>query len=144
MVLWFLYTGSAGSAPVTSQPTYRLVDFGHFFDCQTLLWMRVWQTPQGRVHGLQRRTKKNLSSLRGHAITSISTSYQVKFTVSKSVPSANPPYNQYHLLSGRSISGIECNFKWHFLYEATLGQSGLRFRISPSIAEILGWRACRA
>ena len=26
----------------------------------------------------------------------------------------------------------------------SLGQSGLRFKISQSIAEILGWRACRA
>ena len=50
--------------------------------------------------------KKKISSLRGHVISSISTLYQVKFRVRKSVPSANPPYNQYHLLSGRFISGL--------------------------------------
>ena len=46
-------------------------------------------------------TKKNLSSLRGHAITSISTSYKVKFTVGKSVPSAKPPYNHIRSLNKR-------------------------------------------
>ena len=61
-----------------------------------------------------KRTKKNISSLWGHALTltSISTSYQVKFTVGKYIPSANPPYNQDHLLSGRFISGIECISNW--------------------------------
>ena len=50
--------------------------------------------------------KKKISSLRGHVISSISTLYQVKFRVRKFVPSANPPYNQYHSLSGRFISGL--------------------------------------
>ena len=61
-------------------------------------------------------SKKKKSSLRGHSITSISTLYQVKFRVRKFVPSANPPYNQDHLLSGRFISGIECrnNYGAHF------------------------------
>ena len=53
-------------------------------------------------------SKKKIFSLTGHAISSISTSYQVKFRVRKFVPSANPPHNQYHLLSVRFISGIEC------------------------------------
>ena len=60
-------------------------------------------------------SKKKIFSLTGHAISSISTSYQVKFRVRKFVPPANPPHNQYHLLSGRFISGIECivQLSWH-------------------------------
>ena len=66
--------------------------------------MRGRQTPSAQNMFIA--SKKNLISLKFHAITSISTLYQVKIRVRKYVPSANPPYNQYHSLSGRFISGL--------------------------------------
>ena len=78
-------------------------DYDHPMTSRLCLW-EFDKLPKPKAKYIA--SKKKLFSLTGHAISSISTSYQVKFTVGKYVPLANPPYIQDHLLSGRLISGL--------------------------------------
>ena len=86
MVLWMPFFSSVPLSTYTHQVGQWVM-----FCCQTA-------SPSPRLSS--RPPNNNPSS---HAIFSISTLYQVKFRVGKSVPSANPPYKQDHLLSGRLI-----------------------------------------
>ena len=97
------------SVPVHSQP-----DMWDFFRGSGLVRFLPFLWLPGCVYGSVTDSPSPKKEPQRPCYIQYFTLYQVKFRVSKFVPSANPPYNQYYLLSGRFISGIECIWQQTF------------------------------